>query len=435
MTVIRSNAAALSAFIKAPVKPHTSPLQNLAVKLQDVFGGTHSSYKAKLRGMDDKQLAGEAKRLQAVIADASSGPNQNPSVAARARAELGEIREEQKTRADFAKSPNPAYAKGVHHMSDKQLSLERAKQLERYHEATTGFDQDPAKAADAKAKLEALSHESIGRFKDALQGALPKAVPTKPMRALEQIGYSIKASRMSDGQLRQEKAKALGELRDATTGAHRDPVAAANAQKKLDILSHVERSRHPHTKPISNQDLAAFQKQCSQRSSGQLKGDIERTKAELKKLGTHDPVATANAMRKLGVLEGALRTREADVHKLGKWAAGASDADLAKAAQDCKKHLNRSSPDFAKTLENLNVITAEQHKRATHPAVPVEPKPAEMSLDDLVGDLLKNLERYHEASTGFDQDPAKAQEAMGHVRADVGELLKRLFEDALKAAF
>lgn len=432
---VRLNPAVLPRIAPSTIKPHSSPLTNLSTAIQDAFGGTHSSYKGQLRGKNDQQLAAEAKRLQAVIADASSGPNQNPSVAARARAQLGEVREEQKTRADFAKSPNPAYAKDVHHMSDAQLSNERAKQLERYHEATTGYDRDPAKAADAKAKLEMLSHETIGRFKDKLQGALPRAVPTKPMGVFDQIGYSLKASRMSDSQLRQEKAKALGELRDASTGAHRDPVAAANAQKKLDILNHVERSRHPHTKPISHQELAAFQRQASQRSSGQLKGDIERTKAELKKLGNHDPVATANAMRKLGVLEGALRTREADLSKLGKWAAGASDADLAKAATDCRKHLNRSSPDFAKTLEKLNVITAEQHQRAEHPAKPPETKPADMSFEDLVGDLLKNLERYQEASTGFDRDPAKAQDAMGHVRADVGELLKRLFEEALKAAF
>jgi hypothetical protein len=389
----------LSAFIKAPVKPHTAPLQNLAVKLQDVFGGTHASYKAKLRNMDDRQLAAEAKRLQAVIADASSGPNRNPSVAARARAELEEIREEQKTRVDFAKSPNPAYAREVHFMSDQQLALERARQLERYREATTGLDQDPAKAADAKVKLEILSHESIGRFKDKLQGALPKVVPTKPMGVFDQVAYLMKASKMTDAQLRLEKAKVLAELRDATTGEHRDPVAAANAQKKFDILNH-----------------------------------IERTRAEIEKLGNRDPVATANAMRKLGVLEGALREREGELHKLGKWAAGASDADLAKAAQDLRKHLKPSSPDFAKTLESLDVITAEQHKRAEKPA-PVEPKPAEMSLEDLVSDLLKNLERYHEATTGFDRDPAKAQEAMGHIRADIGELLKRLFEEALKAVF
>ncbi|MEW6434302.1 MAG: hypothetical protein AB1730_22610 [Myxococcota bacterium] len=431
---VRLSPAALSRIAPTVVKPHTSPLSNLATAIQDAFGGTHSSYKARLRNMNDQQLAAEARRLQAVIADASSGPNRNPSVAARARAQLGEVREEQKTRADFAKSPNPAYARDVHHMSDAQLSQERAKQLERYHEATTGYDKDPAKAADAKAKLEILGQESIGRFKDALQGALPRAVPTRPMNVLEQIGFSLKASKMTDAQLRHEKAKALGELRDATTGAHRDPVAAANAQKKLDILNHIERSRHPHTRPISNQELAAFQKHASQRSSGQLKADIERTKAELKKLGNSDPVAASNAMRKLGVLEGALRKREDELYQLGKWAAGASDADLAKYAQDCRKHLNRSSPDFAKTLENLNVITAEQHKRAEKPA-PVEPRPAEMSLDDLVGDLLKNLERYHEATTGFDRDPAKAQDAMGHIRADVGELLKRVFEEALKAAF
>lgn len=449
---VRLNPAVMPHVARTVAKPAASSPASLVSKVVDAFGGTHSSYKAKLRGLNDSQLAAEGKRLQAVLADASSGPNKNPSVAARARAQLGEIREEQQTRAGFAKSANPAFAKQAHQMTDAQLSQERARQLERYHEATTGLDRDPAKAADAKAKLDILGQETIGRFKDRLQGALPRAVPTRPMGALEQIGYSLKASRMSDTQLRQEKAKVLGELRDASTGAHRDPVAAANAQKKLDVLSHVERSRRPSTQPLSHADLAAFQRAASQRSSGQLKADITRLKAELQRTQGKDPVAASNAMRKLGVLEGALRKRDADVHKLGRWASHASDADLQKAANGYRAGLDRKSPDYAQKLENLNVITAEQHRRAQAPREdghvaplpnettapgPVETQPpaAEQSVEALLTDLLKHLERYHEATTGFDRDPAKARDAMQHIRTDVTELLKRAVEEALKAAF
>lgn len=430
---VRLNSVVLPRIAQPATRPAAPSLASAIKGLQDVFG-THSGYKSQLRGMNDQQLAAEGKRLQAVIADASSGPNKNPSVAARARAQLGEVREEQKTRADFSKSPNPAYARQAHSMSDQQLSLERARQLERYQEATSGLDQDPTKAADAKAKLEILGQETIGRFKDKLQGALPRAVPTKPMGIFEQVGYSVKASRMTDAQLRQEKAKVLGELRDATTGAHRDPVAAANAQKKLDILGHVERSRTPQTKPISHEELVVFQKAAAQKSSGQLQADIARLKGQLKQLEGKDPVAQANLMRKLGVLEGALTRREAEVHGLGRWAARAGDAELQKAADELRQGLNRSSPDFAKKLESLDIITAEQHRRQVEgPSAPA-PKPAEQSLESLVADLLKNLERYHEATTGFDRDPVKARDAMQHIRSDVTELLKRLVAEALEAA-
>ncbi|MCC6332520.1 MAG: hypothetical protein IT380_00870 [Myxococcales bacterium] len=262
-------------------------------------------------------------------------------------------------------------------------------------------------------------------------------MPTKPMGFFDQVGYSVKASKLSPAELRQEKAKVLGELRDAKTGAHKDPTAAANAQKKLDILSRYER---PSCKPISHEDLKKYQHRCGQRGSGELKADIAKLRDELKQVCGKDPVAEGNSRSKLGVLEGALRTREGEVHKLSKWASCASDAELSKACDGYQKHLDHSRPDYGKTLENLDVVTCEQHKRcrggdeARRPERPEGQKCEEQSLKDLLTDLVKNLERFHEATTGFDRDPKVAKDAMSHVREDLGELLRRVFQQALSAA-
>src|SRR5205823_5279432 len=85
---------------------------------------THAGYKAQLRGKSDAELKSEARRLEARIADASSGPSQDKEAVAKAKAELAEVREEQQARAEIAKSKDPKYGNDVHQMSDAQLDQE-----------------------------------------------------------------------------------------------------------------------------------------------------------------------------------------------------------------------------------------------------------------------------------------------------------------------
>ena len=406
----------------------------------DLFGGgdTHATYKGQLRGMNDDRLGAEAKRLESVIADASTGPSQNAGAAARARAQLAEVKEEQAARAGFASSANPGYSREVHGMSDKQLATERARQVERYHEATTGLDRDPAKAADAKAKLDILSKEQGARFRDQLQGALPKATPTRPLNFFNEIAYHAKAATMSDAQIAQERGKLYAELRDATTGAHRDPVEAENCRKKLSILDHVSQARHPQSKPITEAELSKYQAQARNMSDGQLSREKTRLGEAIKNWQA-DPVGAANARRQLGVVDQEVSTRASHRAQFKEQVSGMSDEQLQGAAAQRERALRwfgRDNPAMRNTLEELRTIRQEQLHRLT--GGPVLGPPAEVNnpaekLDDreLVADLLKAGERYTEATTGLDTDPARAQEAAKQIQRDIAELLKRLFKAAL----
>lgn len=493
MTTIRHNSLpavqlARPTHVATPVKPGS--LGSIGKAIGDLFADTHSSYKGKLRGMDDKALAAEAKHLQAVIADASNGADKNPGAVQRAKAQLAEVKEEQADRAGFAKSANPAYARQAHGMNSSQLAGERAKQLERYQEATTGLDRDPAKAADAKAKLDILNKESFGRVKDAFQGKLPKATPTKPSGIGEQVGDYFKYKNMSPDQLKAEKAKLTSTYRDATTGAHKDPQLAANTQKKLDLIKHLEAS---HTKPISNEDLGKFQKSLEHKSSGELKhlqGSLRHQADALKAKG--DLVGAANAQRKLHVVDGAITRHQHELSGVKHRCERMNDKQLGDYVKGLEKQLANpaNASRRGELAEFLQIGRHEQAKRffehffpgtkppappsppspgspsgpvpppppSGSPSGPVAPPPGqpsgpvapppppgqpgevkEPSLEDVIKDAIKDLlasaERYQEATTGLDQNPEVAKDALGDIQKDLQKILESVLQQAVKQLF
>ena len=245
MTTIRQSnqVSVLSRLPTLPTLVEPPRPAGIGDALKDVFADSHSNYKGQLRGMDDKALACEGKRLQQVIRDASSGGDKNPGAVARAKAQYAEYKEEKCCRDDIAKGPDAAWAKKAHCMNDSQLGSERCRQLERYHEATTGYDRDPAKAADAKSKLSRLDKESFGRVMDRFQGDLPKATVTRPTGLMEHVGDMMRYQQMSPSQLASEKGQLNATLRDACSGAHRDVQLAANCRQKLELISHCESTR------------------------------------------------------------------------------------------------------------------------------------------------------------------------------------------------
>lgn len=402
--------------------------------LKDVFADTHSSYKSQLRGMDDKSLASEAKRLQGVIADASSGGDKNSSVVTRAKAQLAEVKEEQTARAGFAQTSDPAWAKKAHGMNDAQLGTERARQLERYQEATTGLDRDPKKAADAKSKLEFLNKESFGRVLDRFQGAMPKATPTKPTGLAEHLGDFVKYRSMSPEQLSAEKTKLRHTLRDATTGPHQDVQLAANTRQKLELIQHCEA---PGSKPISEGDMKKYQKQLEHCSTPELQHHHrECKKQEHDCVAKGDLIGAGNARRKGELCEGAMVRHRGELAECKRNVGAMTDRQLSDFASKLDQQLHDPSKASRRgeLCEQQQICRHEQHRRLCEQHFPgTQPTPGDVrpgderrSVVDLLKDLLRGAERYQEATTGVDQSPKGARDALKDIERDLKQLLSML---------
>lgn len=438
MTTIRQHPK-LHSLPRLPTSLPTNAPKGLGAigrAITDAFADTHSSYKGRLRGMDDKSLAAEAKRLRGVIADASSGGDKKSSVVARAKAQLAEVKEEQTARAGFAKTSDPAWARKAHGMNDAQLGTERLRQLERYREATTGLDRDPKQAADAKAKLEFLAGETGARFLDQLQGALPKASPTKPTGLGEQLGDLAKYGSLSPAQLSAEKAKLQHTLRDASTGPYRDPQLAANTRQKLELIQHFQA---PGSKPVSDGEMKKYQKDLEHCSTPQLQRHArECKKQEQDCLAKGDLVGAGNARRKAEVCDGALVRHRGALGELARSVGRMTDPQL----RDFAASLDRQLADPSKAsrrgelCEQQQVCRHEQHRRVceqhfpgTHPT-PGHARPGDeqRSVFDVVRELLAGGERYHEATTGLDQSPKAARDALKDIERDLKQLLSMLVD-------
>lgn len=416
----------------APVAP--GALGGVGRALKDLFADTHSSYKGQLRGMDDKALGAEGKRLQKVIADASSGGDKNSGAVSRAKAQLAEVKEEQSARVGISKHSDPAWAKKAHGMNDAQLGTERARQLERYQEATTGYDRDPKKAADAKSKLDYLNKESFGRVVDRFQGQLPKATVTKPTGFMEHVGDFVKYRNMSPEQLSAEKGKLTKTLRDATSGDHRDVQLAANTRQKLELINHCEQ---PRSKPISNDDLQRYQRDLKHCPSAELQrrhGDCRREERDCRQKG--DLVGEANCRRKAEVCEGAIVRHRGELADCQKRVGGMSDKQLNDYGRDLDKQLKdpKNAHRRGELCEYQQICRHEQHERLCDRHFPGE-KPVEgprrpgderRSVEDLIKDLLQGAERYGEATTGVDQSPKVARDALQDIERDLKQLLELL---------
>jgi hypothetical protein len=437
------------------------PIARALVKQPEVgddFGGkgTHSDYKATLRGQTDAQLKADVARLEATIRDASSGADKNPGVVARARAELGEVREEMKTRTGFATSGNPAYAQSVHTMSDSQLVMERLK-LTAQAAGGWGTRTGPfnwkhvsPQAQEARAKLEILNKEQAGRAADRAQGALPTENATKPLNVIGEIGYHINASRMTDEQIGAERAKVGRALIDATTGPHTDPVLAANCRKELGILDHVMQARHPQSTPATPGDLAQYTHALHNMSDGQINSERERLNTVVQGW-QQNPVGANNARQQLAALDGEVSARE--VHRVGfqQELKGMSDDQLNALAGQKEQQLHGWGAALGlvnkrELGEDLQAIKFEQFKRhwgtigeATPPPAPLPPSPQgpyqAMDTTTLIKDVLGQIDRYKQAcqpnGTGWLKFPdfKTMQDAAGKIQQGLAELLHRLHGD------
>lgn len=438
MTTIRQQTSTLLPF--APRLPATPPpvaprgLGTIGGALKDLFGDTHSSYSAQLRGKDDKALGAEGLRLQKVIADASSGGDKNPGAVSRAKAQLSEVKEEQATRATIAKSADPAWGKKAHSMNDAQLGTERARQLERYQEATTGVDRDPAKAADAKSKLDFLNKESFSRVVDRFQGALPKASITKPTGLIERVTDLVKYGNMSPAQLSGEKAKLTKTLRDATSGPHQDVQLAANTQQKLELINHCQQRG---SKPVNDADLKKYEKGLDHCSSGELHHRRQTCRKEenaCREKG--DPVGAANCRRKAEVCEGAIVRHREELTDCKRRVGGMTDRQLGDFGSRLDGEIKK--PENAhrrgELCEQAQICRHEQHERlckrefpGTEPTPGVErPGDQQRTVEDLIKSLLQGAERYQEATTGVDQSPKAARTALQDIERDLKQLLEQL---------
>lgn len=365
-----------AAIEKKPAAEVGKKVGDVLKKIADAFQKgptTHSEYKATLRGMDDKALATEKRRLEALVRDASTGPVKDDAAVTRAKAQLAEVAEELKARDGFATSKNPEYARETHQMSGADLSKEAAKQRERLQEATTGLDTDPAKAADAKQKLEILQKEQFGRLVDAFQGKLPEDPPTKKMGFLEKALYNLKANSMSETDLAAEKKKLESTVRDATTGAHKDPVAAANAQEKLQVLAKIEEAR--------NKTVGGYKDGLRHMSDDKLAAEKAKWESVVKDASTgasRDPGAVQAAQAKLTAINEELKAREG--------IAASKDPKYAQAAH---------------TMDD-KALRAERDKQ---------------------------MERFFEATTGAARDPQVAEDAREKLGVLMREQLTRLLDD------
>ena len=401
--------------------------------LKDVFADSHSNYKGQLRGMDDKALACEGKRLQQVIRDASSGGDKNPGAVARAKAQYAEYKEEKCCRDDIAKGPDAAWAKKAHCMNDSQLGSERCRQLERYHEATTGYDRDPAKAADAKSKLSRLDKESFGRVMDRFQGDLPKATVTRPTGLMEHVGDMMRYQQMSPSQLASEKGQLNATLRDACSGAHRDVQLAANCRQKLELISHCEK---PQTRPICNEDLKKYQddqRHCSTGELRQHRDDCRKQEHDCHSRG--DLVGEGNARRKGEVCDGAIVRHQGELNDCRQRVSGMSDSQLGDYASKCDRDLQdpKNEKRRGELCEYQQICRHEQHQRLCDQHFPgTEPTPSpqqpddDRSIGDILRDLLEGAQSYGDATTGVEHSPADAKDALRDIERDLQQLLEQL---------
>ncbi|MBL8956156.1 MAG: hypothetical protein JNK82_35610 [Myxococcaceae bacterium] len=440
---------------------------------------TNASYAQHLRSMSPEQLQAEVVKLKQTLADASGGSDKSSSAVARAREKLAECAQEQKTRAGFETSGNPRYAAATHGMSDAQLSNERATQLERYRDATTGPVKDPAVARDAKQKLGICDAERSRRAGDVAQGGLVKEKTGQATKfgPPEQWVYAQGLENKSTPEVQQKLGEAMRELRDATTGPQKSPEAAEAARTKIDLCKRELASRG--TKEMTPGAAAKFAVSLQNKSMSQLENMKRHLETKLAIGGDRlDPQAKANLMRQIGIIDGAIASRGRELGAYRREVGNMSSAQLSQALRE-----NSRQPITGIQADKLGILREEAARRrgepkielkpgrldpglvenprpmpapfpgfenarplpgkidlrpppqAAEPAAPAAPAeveatapaaPTEASLQQQIDELSQriqvNIERYTEATTGLHQDPAVAADAL----KQIGEDLKAL---------
>jgi hypothetical protein len=374
MKVKSESASPLWKIQTGGLKP-SAPVVSLPTikRIADFFKepASHAEYKATLRGLPDAMLKAEQARLEQRVLDASAGPAKDEKAAERARAQLAEVKEELAARDGFSTSRDPAYAREMHRKPAAEVQAEVARQTERLKEASTGLSTDPAAAADAKEKLAMLQKELFGRVMDAFQGKLPEDPPSEKLGVLSKLAYGFSVGTMDAPALAGERARQEGLLRDASSGAHQDPIAAANAREKLEMIS--RREAQLGAQP---QSVEAYRAELRGKTDGQLEAERARLTALRNDAGFGhvDLEATRQAEAKLKEVESELALRQ----------------QLAAGPQ----------PEFATSMHGKS--------------------DAEVRTE-----VARQQERLREASTGLAQDPVAARDATEKLQVLMREQLRR----------
>lgn len=173
-----------------------------------------------------------------------------------------------------------AYSRSLAGMSDEELAAEAAKQTERQQEATTGVDQDQAKAAEAAWKLKLIEAEQARR-------AL-----TDP--ALPLGDYEKKLPALSDAQLAAEAKRLQAAIDDARSGPHTNEADAQALQAKLDAV-HSEQAQRVIDDPKT--PLLLYHLAAHRLSDGALQSEQAQVQAQydaaVKQLAEHPEQARA----------------------------------------------------------------------------------------------------------------------------------------------
>lgn len=167
-----------------------------------------------------------------------------------------------------------AYSRSLGGMSDAELEAEAAKQTERQQEATTGVDQDPAKAGEAAWKLKLIEAEQARR-------AL-----TDPSLSVDD--YQKKLPGLSDAQLAAEAKRLQAAIDDARGGPHTNEADAQALQAKLDAV-HSEQAQRVVDDPKA--PLLLYHLAAHRLSDGALQAEQAQVQAEydaaVKRLAEH----------------------------------------------------------------------------------------------------------------------------------------------------
>lgn len=201
----------------------------------------------KLHRLDTPDLKQELAKQEELLKEATSGVSQDPTAAAKARAEIAAINKElgirsaeekqggQLTEVEKARVIPPAerarskWADGLRNKTDDQLKKELAALKAKEKDATTGAAKNPNVAANVRTDLALVQKEL--KLREALKmGPLPQ--------------YALKQHQASSPALTHERAVLNERLIEVTTGAAQDPKAAAKLRQQLAIVD-AELARRP----------------------------------------------------------------------------------------------------------------------------------------------------------------------------------------------
>ncbi len=255
----------------------------------------------------------------------------------------------------------------------------------------------------------------------------PPLVPPPPdMGALlEKLQYSRKVSRLTDAELEAEVKAQEERLQEATTGAHTDPEAAADAKWRLEVLK-AEQGRRVLVDPSTPVD--EYQNQLGELSDAQLDRERKRLEAAIEdaSTGPHTNEADVEALEeRLALVKSEMAQRVVDDPTSGPlayWAATRNLTDealLAEQAQlqgeyDALVEQLKTNPDpklikeLSELQPRLSTLNREVERRELEPATAAEEPAAETPAEEPAAETPAPVDE--PAAT---EEPAQASDGTG----------------------